>query len=290
MITKKQISIETESLFSLKGLVEVYEEVAAGRMQKVRGAVLQSRKFQEGLLDVFRKVKTVYRRHPEQGALKRRGNGQQVAVFVSANAGLYGDIVDKTFEMFVQHVQKNKSEVVVLGKLGIKMMADRLSGTLYNYYDFSDDEVDSESFEMIMRYLIQFEKILVFYGQFKTILSQEPVTTVVSGDLLEEQMQTEEKKEHKTRVIYDDYLFEPSVSVVAQTFEGEILASMFEQTLHESQLAKFASRLMALDRAVDNIDGRMLVMKREARKLMHKTYNSKQLSKLAGLSLWTYDK
>ncbi len=280
MISKKQIVEETDGLLNLKSLVEVYEEIAAARMQRVRGAVLQSRQFLEGLEEVFRKVKAAYKQGKDNYSTLPKNN-KMVSVFVSANSGLFGDIVERTFEMFVDHVKRTNSEVVILGKLGAKMMSDRMPQTLYNYYDFSDDTVDMESFEMIMRYLIQFEKIQVFYGQFKTILSQEPRVSGVSGDAV---VVEPEKKPGVTDP--DSYLFEPSVSHIVRVFEGEILASIFEQTLHESMLAKFASRMLALDRSIENIESRLSKVKVEAVRVRHKLQNRKQLGTISGISLW----
>jgi len=286
MLSKKQIKVETDGLVSLKNLVEVYEEVAATRMQKVRGAVLQSRQFLEGLLEVFAKIKTAYVQEGGKGGSTRVRNNRTVAVFISANSRLYGDIVDRTFDMFAGYVRENSPDVVVLGKLGLSMMENQLPGALYNYYDFSDDKVDLESFGLIMRYLLQFEKILVFYGQFRTILSQVPVSTSVSGDaiLVEEEVLTGQGGKR----LASKYIFEPSVREIASIFEGEILASLFEQTLHESQLAKYASRMLALDKSIDNIEKRLVSVKQESVKLRHKTMNRKQLSTVSGVSLWKH--
>ena len=284
MISKRQITQEIDGLISLKGLVEVYEEVAAGRMQKIRGAVLQSRLFLNGLLGVFSRVKAAYLKDPSVVVSTRARNGKMVAVFVSANSGLYGDIVDRVFVEFAAFVKQKNPDIVVLGKLGVKMMSDRLPGRLFNYYDFSDDGVEAESFRMIMRYLIQFEKIMVFYGQFKTILNQQPVVTSVSGDA----MAAEEDVvvDATGRKVARRYLFEPSIEEVAKVFEGEILASVFEQTLHESQLSKFASRMLALDHSVENIEKRMGFIKLESVRLKHKLMNKKQLGRISGLTLW----
>jgi|SRR3989344_6350492 len=283
MTNKKLITIEKEGLLGLKSLVEVYEEVAAIRMQKVRGAVLQSRLFMAGLLEVFVKVREAYRKLPDKPATARRLNGRAVAVFVSANAGLYGDIVDRTFEVFSEYVRQEKPDVVVLGRLGVKMMGDKLSEVLYNYFDFSDDGIDVESFDLVMRYLIQFEKIVVFHGQFKTILTQVPVRTDVSGEgVAVEQVGLAEKAVREE----GHYLFEPSVEDIARVFEGEILASIFEQSLHESQLSKFASRMLALDRSLENIDKRMQVVRVAERQVAHKIRNHKQLTTISGMTLW----
>ena len=276
MISRRQIKVEREGLIGLKNLVEVYEEIAAARMQKVRGAVLQSRLFMQGLLDVFSRVRAAYKKSNLKDSKQSLRTSRQVAVFISANTGLYGDIVDRTFEKFASYVRANKPDVVVLGKLGAKMMTERLPEVLYNYFDFSDEGIDLEAFDVVMRYLIQFESIIVFHGQFSSILSQEPRQSVVSG----------EKIVVNEIVRGADYLFEPDVKQIARVFEGEILASLFEQTLHESALAKFASRLLSLDRSVDSIDRRVERVRIEERKVTHRIRNRKQLATISGISLW----
>ncbi|MEK9201036.1 MAG: F0F1 ATP synthase subunit gamma [Patescibacteria group bacterium] len=280
MNNNKQMRVEKESLYNLKSLIDVYEEVAATRMQKVREAVLSSRQFLESLLVVFQKVKAAYKiADPMAGTLVR--NGKTVAVFVSANAGLYGEIVNKTFELFVKRVQEDPGvSVVVLGKLGVKMMAERIPNVLYNYYDFSDEGVDMDSFDIIMRYLIQFEKLVVFHGQFRSTADQVPVATGVSGDAIQV---SEEIKAEATKNLY---IFEPSVKDIVRVFEGEILASIFEQTLHESQLSKFASRMLSLDRAMDNIDKRLVNVNMQELRFKHKQKNARQMATISGLSLW----
>jgi len=73
---------------------------------------------------------------------------------------------------------------------------------------------------------------------------------------------------------------------IARIFEGEIMASVFEQVLYESQLAKFASRMLSLDRALENVDKRIGEVDQRLRRLKHKITNSRQLSRLSGMTLW----
>ena len=207
MMTKRSITDEIDGLVGLKGLVETYEEVAAGRMQNVRKAVLTARDFLQGLSGVFVEVKTNYNEQVILLVRKKKGgretnsslnrNGRTVAVWISANAGLYGDIVEKTFSAFESFVQENKPEVVIVGRLGVRQMAERLPQVLYNYFGLEDDRVEPEELGEIMRYLLQFEKILVFHGLFKSLVNQESVATPVSGDELYLQNDQAEKNKHQ---------------------------------------------------------------------------------------------
>lgn len=273
MNSKRSSQMEMEGLTSLKSLVETYEEIAARQMQKVRTAVLTAREFLQGLAEIFGEVKS----NSTQPQLGR--GGKTVAVWISANAGLYGDIVSRSFELFADYLDKNPAEAVVVGRLGTKIMAERLPKTLYNYYDLEDNRVEVEDLGLVMRYLLQFQKIVVFYGQFKSLVNQVPIVTSVSGDELYE-IKPEEQKRHQ-------YLFEPGIAQVLEFFEGQMLTTMFEQTVHESQLAKFASRLMTLDGAVENIDKKVRQLNQMGVRLKHRTDGRKQLSRISGMSLWS---
>ena len=281
MASKRQIDTERLGLLEIKSLVDAYEEIAAGRMQKVRTAVLTARDFLGGLSEIFGEVKFNYTKEVLTVERKKR-LGKTVAVWISANAGLYGDIVERSFQLFADFLAKNQAEAVVVGRLGTKVMAERLPKVLYNYYDLEDDQVEVEDLVLVMRYLLQYQKIVVFYGQFKSLVNQVPIATAVSGDKLYESssaMASEGQAGHQ-------YLFEPKIGEVLEFFEGQMLTTMFEQTVHESQLAKFASRLMALDTAVENIDRKVTQLNQAGVRLKHRQDSRKQLNRIAGISLW----
>ncbi len=286
MNTRKAIITESEALLGLRGFAEVYEEVAATRMGKVRKSVVLARDFLGGLMEIFSQVR-FNQKQKDSGVLTMttlNQNGRTVVVFISANSGLYGDIIERIFVDFVRFVRENKVDVVVVGKYGLRMMQERLPEVLFNYFDFPDENVDLENLGLIMRYLLQFEKILVFYGKFVNIVTQVSSVANVSGDDLQIPSASWRTKSQIPKK--DLYLFEPSLREVLGVFESEILASIFEQTLHESLLAKFASRMLSLDRAIEGIDKNMLKMKFDLRNLKHKMDNKKQLTRISGMSLW----
>jgi len=148
VLTTKVFQDESQSLVGLQGFVEVYQEVAAGRMQKVRQAVLKTRQFLDGLAQIFTEVKLAYVKEvgpPAGGESKLNKNGQTVAVLLSANAGLYGDIVDRTFDSFIKYSAQTRAQAVIVGKLGLRLIQQRHPEILYNYFDLSDELVDVDS-------------------------------------------------------------------------------------------------------------------------------------------------
>jgi F0F1-type ATP synthase gamma subunit len=60
MITKRSLYQQSEELLDLRAFIEVYEEVAATRMQRIRSDVLKARDFLDGLTELFAEVKYNY--------------------------------------------------------------------------------------------------------------------------------------------------------------------------------------------------------------------------------------
>lgn len=287
MITKKEIIREIDFLNTLKEILETYEEIAATRMARIRTSVLGSRDFLLELNAIFQQVKSSYQAQVEVLMKKKKikdpskltfikRNGKTLYIFVSANTGLYGDIIKKTYDVFIDNLKKTPGDVVIMGKLGVEIYkADKVS-IPYTYFDFPDNKIDSNILQTITSHIIQYEKVLVFYEQFNTVISQSPIVTNISGDPLPWDKGGPTAK----------YFFEPSLQKIMEFFEKEIFGSIFQQTIFESELAKFAARMVSLDYASDNTKDRLKQVILQKNRIKHQEDNKRQLEKFASMKLW----
>ena len=291
MVTKKAIVKEIDFLVTLKTILETYEEIAATRMARIRSSALGSRTFLLEINAIFQQVKSSYKAAIEllmkkkvrQGAEKDptkltfvKRNGKTLYVFVSANTGLYGDIIKKTYDVFIDNLKKTPGDVVIIGKLGVEIFKTDKVSIPYTYFDFPDNKIDNSILKKIIEHIIQYEKVLVFYEQFNTVISQSPIVTNISGDPLPWEKGGPEAK----------YFFEPSLQKIMEFFEKEIFGSIFQQTIFESELAKFASRMVSLDYATDNTKDRLKQVTIERNRIKHQEDNKRQLEKFASMKLW----
>ncbi len=294
MRTKKQTEIEIISLSGLGGIIETYKEIAATRITRTRSSVLKSHIFLEEINGVYEQVKSSYRRQLEEIAKHKRSdknsptflktNGKTIHLFLSSNTGLYGDIVARTFYLFIQNttnIDRSKADVAVIGRLGLFLVEESKYPPPYFYFDFPDQKVDEKELERIALFLLQYEKVIVYYQEFKTLVKQAAVVSDISGNELNLEQTIKPSQGPQVK-----YLFEPSLERVLQFFEKEIFASIFEQTIRDSQLAKFASRLITLDAASENIRKKLRATIFENIKLKHRDKNRKQSQTFSSMSLW----
>ncbi|MEK7502665.1 MAG: F0F1 ATP synthase subunit gamma [Patescibacteria group bacterium] len=288
MATKKEVTEEFDRISTLKDVLETYEEIAAARIQNTRSSVVVGRLFIEELNYIFQQVKSSHRdemlRRMKTRHIKDPGkltfierNGKTLYVLLSSNSGLYGDIIKKTSELFINLVKKEKADAVIIGRVGLELFKDAGVLTTYNYFDFPDNKVDNQALKKIISYILQYERIFIVYGRFENIVSQKPTVTGISGDpLVQEQTKTQVK-----------YFFEPSLDKIMKFFEAQIFASLFDQTVFESQLAKFASRMTSLEMRVENIKVILKEVAFEKEKIRHRIINKKQLETFSSMALWS---
>jgi len=287
MITKKELTTETDFLATLRNVLETYEEVAATRMTRIRSSVLESRDFLLEINAIFQQVKSSYKAQINQLMKQKKikdpskltfinHNGKTLYVFVSANTGLYGEIIRKTYDAFIENLKKEPGDVVILGKVGLEMFnADGIKAPL-TYFDFPDNEINNAIVQKITEYIIQYEKVLVFYEQFNNVINQSPIVTNISGNPL-----PWEKSGPQTK-----YFFEPSLEKIMEFFEKEIFSSIFQQTIFESELAKFAVRMVSLDFASENTRNRLKQVYLAENRIKHQENNKKQLERFVSMRLW----
>ena len=288
-MTDKEVKQEINHLSNIKILVVAYEEIAASYMRRVRNNVVQKREFLDGIFLIFQQVKASYKAEIEKLLRKKKGkktmsikkgNGKKVLVFISANTGLYGDIVKKTYDLFMEEVKKGQTDITIIGRLGTVLFQGETENHPFTYFDFPDNRVDSDLLRKIILHLIEYEEIIVFYGKFQTVVNQIPIRSNIAGD---EVLANKQEEASKTII---KYIFEPSLENILKFFESEIFASIFEQTVYESQLAKFASRMITLDKANENIKETLKKAYFTEQKIKHRTLNAKQLNSLSSFSLW----
>lgn len=288
MSSIQQIDKTIEDFTFMQTMVDAYEEIAANRMRRIRDSVLQSRTFLTGLNKVLQEVKASYKqqlvalmKQKKVNDLSRLSlvnkNGKTLAVFLSANTGLYGDIILQTYREFDEYVTANKVDIAIMGKRGKALFEQHHPGVAFTYFEFPDDAIDAQLVKKIIPFALGYEKLFVFFPEFKSLISQVPTILDVYGT----QPGVEQLDKAPER-----YIFEPSLENIVIFFESEIFAAIFEQTMYEANLAKFAARMYSLDKASLNVKASLQKGYNEKRQYQHRMANKKQLEGLAGMLLW----
>lgn len=274
----KNLALEIEYLSDLSKMVKAYEEIAAVRMQNIKKGVLGNREYTKELYKILQIVKDSYKEESEKYKFTFYGkkNGKTASVLMSANTGLYGDIVQRVFYLFLAGLKETPSEPVIIGRLGRALYESGSKKEKYVYFEIPDTELILDDVKKVADFLSSYETVIVYHGLFKNIIMQEAVASNLAGD-----PQFEEEKAPTRKLLFEPYLPE-----ILSFFDSEIFSGFLLHTLLESQLAKFSARMAALEQATENIRKERLMIKRDNNLYRKRLLDKKQLEGLSGRILW----
>lgn len=224
MTNRKQIEKEILRLEALDSIARAYSQIASLKMKKIRTTVLTTRDFLEALNSIFLEVLDSYQSEVSRLNKKRRGrrdksitflahNGRKVAVFLSSNSGLYGDLIARTFQEFLKAVRTNNYEVTIAGQTGLALFEQMEPERPFTYFDLPDSSFDPLKLAQLTRHLVSYDEIVIFYPKFESVVTQTPTTFEISSG-------TEVEKHRKKEKV--NYIFEPNLQDILIFFETEI--------------------------------------------------------------------
>ncbi len=266
-------------------LTRSYQEHALGQINFARYSVLYARDFSENLAEIFANVKTSYLRGVVKKNIKNvvKKNGKDIWILITANNKLYGDIIIKTANLYISKVKASnldKIDLTIVGRQGKSIFDQANLGKPYEYYEITDTNVAAGNLKKLSDKLLFYENVYVFYARYDNLISQSPIQVSLSGDIPDVDPKDKEamRKQH--------YLFEPKIEEILSFFENQILSLLFNQVVQEAQLARFASRISAMETAQNNIQSQLDALKRQDKLYKKMAMNKKQTELLAGRALW----
>lgn len=276
-----------------KMLTRSYQEQAIGQINFARYSVLSSRQFATELDEIFFNVKTSYKNSLLKKSRLKGGSQEQnktqiglpnikkgkkeVFVLITANTKLYGDIILKTCQLFAERAKESEADLIIIGKRGKDYIVEHGIKKQYTYFQVPDTNITIDLLKQITTALLAYDKVRVFYGKFNNIVSQVPAEGYLTGYLPDNEQGKKDR---------ENFLFEPSIEEILIFFESQIFSILLNQTMQEGQLARFASRIKAMEQAQINIQKQFERLSRLEKRLKNMEMNKKQLEILAGRSLW----
>lgn len=290
MYNKYTVKEEVELVETFKMLAQAYEEISVIKMQRVRSSVLSTRDFLDDLSSVFADVKASYQQEIENMLAKKKNKKfnpllllskkrKTAGVLLTPNSKLYGDIISRTYHLFMDDVTKNNYDIVIIGRRGKELFDQDQKGKKYQYFDLPDANVTFDDLKNIFAHIADYEKVYVYYGLFNNVVAQTPTVSNISGEQALISQGPKSKSETK-------YIFEPSLEKIFTFFQSQVFVSLFKQTVHEAELSRLASRITAMEQALSNIEGTQGKLKNESLRIKKALANKKQIEAFSGVTLW----
>lgn len=291
MENRKTIREQLDLSSALQVIAQVYEEISIAQIKHIRDSVLNNRKFLDDLLDLINDVKSAHndvielmkKEHKNKTQQKEKEAEKTLCVLISANTKLYGDIIQHVFEVFTKAIDEPNTDVMIIGRFGRELYRERHIKKPYSYFEIPDNKVLPQDLKPIIFNMVKYKKVVVYHGQFQNIIMQKPAISTIAGHLMSD---PDVASSHPVTKSTHQYLFEPSLKEIVTFFETQFTTTLFYQSIHESELARNASRVKAMEESLDNIRHNEKKLRAVQRLLRKREDNKKQLERMSSASLW----
>ena len=183
----------------------------------------------------------------------------------------------KTYREFISYTDQHNSDPIIIGEFGRKLFERQFPNRKYQYFAMAESGASKSMFKDLLNGLLDYENVVVFYSRFESMALQNVAKLDFSAP-------ENGASENSNNIVH--YLFEPSLNVILEFFEKQIFSSILDQTFTESDLARYAARMILLDQAMENIGNRIKEVNLEKNLAIHHTLNKKQIETLTSMSLW----
>lgn len=244
MKSLKKILKERKKVRQIKSLVSSLEEISSLQIKSIKDEIMLARDFLESLARVSFDVGSDLNSFEQ--------TKKTISVYLSSDDSMYGDLPEKVFVDFINHVENNKTDILVVGSQGARFMKIYRPRTNFEFADIKTGTVNPDHLPQILEKVVGYHEVVVFYGKFRNIVNQDSVHESIISDYLQVFNQMADESQRKERQL--KYIYEPSPLAVSEKFANEIKTSVFDGMIKEHELAKTASRVMHLEKVYDKID------------------------------------
>ena len=263
-------------------LIEANQEIAVMKIGRVRNAVLATRAFEEGLSAVYSSVLTSHKRALAEEQEIEEVEGKAAAILLSTNERLAGSITRTTANEFIDFTDNNSDvDVIIVGQVGRDTWEVKRPNSPYLFFDLPQQAVSMRQIRPLLRQLLEYQDLTVFYPRFSSVVTQQPVVRQLGSAL-----ETAAQLRHTKPLESTRYLFEPSLEQVLDFFNTQIFSIVVKQLFEETELAILGSRITAMENAAFTIKRKLVSMEQLANQTRRRDRNKHQRERLAGMHLW----
>lgn len=237
-MTIRDIDQTIEEVNSLKVLTQAFGEIASIKLKRIRTEVERNRQFFKEIAYVFRVVKSYAE---TKGVTLKKPKGT-VSILITSNERFYGGIDTDVISYFIEVSAKYATDRIVTGVTGKEYLHAIRYIHQFTELTFKTDLPNEIEQSKLAEMIGSYKQVIVFYPQITTILVQKPTATDV----------TQSSWSKFSQQLVQDFnyvIFEPELQKTINFFDTQIMILLLQQTFFEAELARTASRLLAMDKA-----------------------------------------
>jgi len=263
---------------TLRFVTSALFEISAEKIDSLRTAFEKNRSFYADISNLYHAVKRVWQAREGKESKDSPSSPRTLFVALTTNARFYGSINTDIMRAFLQRIQREKGDYMVVGRVGELFLNDfPREAARIKVRRFQDDEPTPEEIKSFLTDTATYDHVYVSYASFVNVFNQR-VSTL---DIAHTPSPEEAEKEKDI-----DYLFEPELPRILAFFETRVRHLLFRRVLLESELARTAARLIAMNAAEDRADTAVAAERKFIRHASNVFRDARLLEAFSAIAKW----
>jgi len=255
MANLKEIRLRITSVKSTRQITSAMKMVSASKLRKAQEAVTQLRPYANKLHEILGHLGSAADGGSANIYADKRQEDSILFVIITSNKGLCGAFNANVVKRALTSAKENYPEQFEAGKIKFQIIGKKAGDILkakkvaidINRSDLNDqltfDNVKEAAHDLMNSFSEKkYDKIVLFYNQFKNAASQI---------LMEEQFLPISPVEDENPVQHD-YIFEPSQEEITESLIPDSLKIQLYKAILDSVAAEHGARMTAMHQATDN--------------------------------------
>jgi ATP synthase F1 gamma subunit len=234
-----EIAREEMAMTTLVDLTNAFEGISSMRITQIKDQVLHSTKF-------FNELWVIYSQLSVDGQFgfgrdkSVKHINKELNMIITGEGSFSGDIDQKLVELMLKTYDKEKNDIVVIGRHGATQLSQRnIAYKKYFKMPLSDSTINTVP---LINLIQLYKSTRVFYQEYISLTVQD-VKRIELSKAIEEKAAN---MNSKNVISEETYIFEPSSYEVASHLERSMMQIALSQLIQESKLAQYASRFRAM--------------------------------------------
>lgn len=256
MKSLQEIARERDAMGTMVELTSVFEGIASMRISQVKNQVLQAQGFFNDLWHIYSQIRVVdYFNFGRDKDIKV--TDKELYIVITAEGGFSGDIDQKLITWMLEHYDKEKNDIIVIGHHGAIQLAQR--GIGFKKYFKLPEKDQNINVTPIIKEVQTYRAATVYYQNYVSLTVQDVKRISLSKAVSDRGKMAGESDEIISEA---NYIFEPSTYAVVGHLERTMMQITLSQVILDSKLAQYASRFRAMSAShtrADESKGEMIM-------------------------------
>ncbi len=245
MALLENLRLELADLSTLRTVTAAFGDISALKIQSLRRAFDQNTLFYEQISQLYHSVTlsaTMNKYIRNKQKKKFNYHPKTLRIALTSNNRFYGtsnrDIITRFFE---ESMSANEDRLII-GLTGKDYASGKTGGPPFNVLIFQNDNPPKAEIDALLNLCRPYERVYVYHPRFINMLTQKVDRVDIAYS----------PKDVGSTYQQIKFIFEPELPKILDFFEQHIRTLLFNRVLLETQLARTASRLLAMDTAERN--------------------------------------